>query len=274
MDFQDTFERKEVKYLMTDEQYQALRERLEGFAEVDQYGLTTIYNIYFDTPDFRLIRESLDKPVYKEKLRLRSYGIPTDDSLSFVEIKKKYKGIVYKRRIGMSYSEAIEYLCHGRPAPEKSQISDEIDYFLLIHRGIIPTMVISYDRIAMAGVEDPQMRLTFDTDLRWSTEVLDLRGGKTGRQILQPGVHLMEVKIGDAMDLRLAHMLSELEIFPTSISKYGQGFLQYEALQTKRHIDLTQQGEITKENAISSFTKDWKRRIPSKGKKILIPQAG
>ncbi len=138
--YKETFERKEVKYLLGWKQYEALRRRLSPYVEEDAYGKTQILNIYFDTPDFRLVRRSLEKPAYKEKLRLRTYKIPDDDTTAFVEIKKKYRGIVYKRRIDMTYRQAIDYLCHGIEAPQRSQISDEIDYFLTFYREGVPIL--------------------------------------------------------------------------------------------------------------------------------------
>ena len=224
--FKDVFQRIELKYLMDDDQYNALRERLQGMAEVDSYGETSILNIYFDTPDYKLIRRSLEKPIYKEKLRLRSYGIPKDDTTSFIEIKKKYKGIVYKRRIGMPYEQSLAYLVDGEPVAKQSQISNEIDYFMSFYKGIAPAMAISYDRIAMAGVEDPELRITFDRNIRWRTENLDLKYGNVGNEILQPGQHLMELKIAGAIPMELAHILDELNIRKTSFSKYGKGYEQ------------------------------------------------
>ncbi len=237
MAFREVFQRIEKKYLMTGRQYAQLRTRLEEIAEVDRYGMTTILNIYYDTPDDLLIRRSLDKPVYKEKLRLRSYGTPDTDSPSFIEIKKKYKGVVYKRRISAPYGEAAAYLDRtGGSIGERSarlrknaqggrQIISEIDYFQHLYEGLEPRMVIAYDRIAMAGLEDPELRITFDTNLRWRTEDLDLRAGGYGTEILEPGQVLCELKIAGAVPFELAHMFSELHIYPVSCSKYGNAWI-------------------------------------------------
>jgi hypothetical protein len=196
-------------------------------AEVDSYGKTSILNIYFDTPDYKLIERSLEKPVYKEKLRLRTYGVADDDTNAFIEIKKKYKGVVYKRRISMPYKKAMEYLVDGKRPEQRSQISDEIDYFLKYYKGIRPAMAISYDRIAMAGIEDPDLRITFDTNIRWRTDKLSLSEGNVGKDILLPGQHLMELKIAGAMSIELAKILDELNIRKTSFSKYGKGYVDY-----------------------------------------------
>ena len=223
----DVFERIEVKYLLDEMQYRELRKKLEPIAAVDSYGETSILNIYFDTPDYKLIERSLEKPVYKEKLRLRMYGIPEDDTNAFIEIKKKYKGVVYKRRITMSYTQALAYLTEGAKPPKESQISKEIDYFKQYYKGLRPAMAISYDRIAMAGINDPELRITFDTNIRWRTNDLSLKRGNVGKDILLPGQHLMELKIAGAMSTELARILDELNIRQTSFSKYGRGYEDY-----------------------------------------------
>ncbi|HCW22463.1 MAG TPA: molecular chaperone [Lachnospiraceae bacterium] len=220
--YQDTFERKEMKYLLSDDQYKALLEGLLPVARVDDYGLTHIYNVYFDTPDFSLIRTCLGKPLYREKLRLRTYGIPEEDSPSFIEIKKKYRGIVYKRRIKAPYEQARSYLEMGTELSDHSQIRHEIDYFKEIHRGLVPAMAIAYDRIAMQGILNPSLRLTFDTNLRYSRTELDLRGGNHGKTLLDPGQVLLEIKISGAMDRSLSSLLDRYQIYPATYSKYGE----------------------------------------------------
>ncbi len=225
--FKDVFERIETKFLVDDVQYAELMKRLEPMAAIDSYGKTSILNIYFDTPDYKLIERSLEKPVYKEKLRLRTYGIPEDDTNAFIEIKKKYKGVVYKRRISMAYSDAVDYLVEGKRPPKISQISNEIDYFVQFYKELRPAMAISYDRIAMAGIEDPELRITFDTNIRWRTENLSLKYGNVGNEILLPGQHLMELKIAGAMSMELARILDELNIRQTSFSKYGKGYTEF-----------------------------------------------
>ncbi len=234
--FKDVFQRIEVKYLLDDRQYTELRKRLEGMAAVDSYGQTSILNIYFDTPDYKLIERSLEKPKYKEKLRLRTYGTADDNTNAFIEIKKKYAGVVYKRRISMPYAKAIDYLVNGGKPEKESQISKEIDYFLQYYKGIKPAMAISYDRIAMAGIEDPDLRITFDTNIRWRTDNLSLSQGNVGKDILLPGQHLMELKIAGAMSIELAKILDELNIRQTSFSKYGRGYLEYMYGQTNEMI--------------------------------------
>ncbi|MBQ6621260.1 MAG: polyphosphate polymerase domain-containing protein [Mogibacterium sp.] len=225
--YQQTFKRVEVKYLLNERQYTELRERMQAHLEPDRFGETSILNIYYDTPDFRLIRTSLDKPVYKEKLRLRCYGTPGNDSPAFIELKKKFKGVVYKRRIDMSYTSALTYL-RTRIAPvvraEDLQIKREIDYFFRFYPDLAPRVALSYDRIALAGIDDPSFRVTFDTNIRWRDTHLDLRFGNGGESLLEPGQHLMELKFGGGMPLWLAHDLSDLGIYKTSFSKYGKAY--------------------------------------------------
>ena len=223
-DFQMTFKRYEIKYLLDEKTYLELRKRLEGKMVVDQYGEKTVCNIYFDTPDSRLIRTSLEKPVYKEKLRLRSYGTPERNSTVFVELKKKYKGVVYKRREDMGLSEAEAYLYQGWKPGFSSQVLREIDWFLKYYGQITPAMYISYERIAMNEVKDSGLRVTFDTNILWRKEELNLKEGSWGNPILEPGQRLMEIKIAGAMPLWLGEILDKLYIYPVSFSKYGRAY--------------------------------------------------
>ena len=229
--YQMTFKRYEKKYLLDDGQYKEFVKRTSGRLIPDQYGTTTICNIYFDTPDARLIRASLDKPVYKEKLQLRSYGTPKKDGPVFLELKKKYKGIVYKRRESMVLSEAERYLLRREMPGVETQVLREIDWFLQYYKDIRPAMYIAYDRIAAYDMEEPELRVTFDWDIRFRSRELDLRKGAWGRQILEEGQQLMEIKIPGAMPVWLSELLDQLHIYPISFSKYGKAY----QLQNVRH---------------------------------------
>ena len=224
--YQDTFKRYEMKYLLDETKYKQLRQGLQDKLRVDNFGKITICNIYFDTPDYQLIKNSLEKPVYKEKLRLRSYGTPYEGDTVFVELKKKYKGVVYKRREKMELLEAEQYLYEKEPAKKQSQIIKEIDWFMKSYQNLIPTMCISYRRVAMYGLEEPGLRVTFDSDILWREEDLWLSNGVCGNPILEEGQRIMEIKMPGTMPLWLAHRLDELEIYPNSFSKYGRGYLQ------------------------------------------------
>ena len=220
MAIQCCFERYEKKYCLTLSQQRFLLERMAPYMKKDAYGAYTICNIYYDTPDWRLIRTSLEKPVYKEKLRIRSYGVPEDGGKVFVELKKKYDGVVYKRRVTMAPGQAVPFLAGALPEDAFGQIGREIAWFQQFYHAR-PSVFIAYDRLAFAGVDDSELRITFDTDLRWRDTDLDLRLGDHGTPIGDPGMILMEIKIPGVCPLWLSHLLSQTGVFPISFSKYG-----------------------------------------------------
>lgn len=224
--YQSVFERREIKYMLSAQQYAALRTALEPWMEPDAYGNTAIHSLYYDTPDWRLIRASLEKPVYKEKLRLRTYGDADPDSPAFVELKKKYRGIVYKRRTAMPLRDAYAWLSGERQPEKKDQIHREIDWFLRIYP-LHPAVLLSYDRIALVGKEDPGLRVTFDSSLRWKDRDLRLEGRGPGTLLLPRTSVLMEVKVSGALPLWLCRIFGELGIVPTSYSKYGAYYQEY-----------------------------------------------
>ena len=227
---QEIFKRVEEKWLLPKEEYRRLLPELRKHMEEDVYGKYTISNIYYDTKDFRLIRESLEKPVYKEKLRLRLYGDADENGKVFAEIKKKYKGIVYKRRIGMKLKDARRWLNYGIAPAEgnggkaasftEKQIFREISY-MKDRYGLRPAVFIAYDRTALAGTEDPELRVTFDTNIRCRTTDTDLASGNQGMQLLPPDTVLMEVKIPGALPLWMAELFERITPYQQSFSKYG-----------------------------------------------------
>ena len=215
-----TFKRMEKKYLLSREQYEKLRAALEDRIVPDVYARSTVCSVYYDTDDYALIRHSIESPVYKEKLRLRSYNVPGDDDTVFIELKKKYKGMVYKRRVTMSARQAAAYLAGEAEPPERSQMTREIDWFL--HENPVkPKAFIACDRSAYVARDNPELRITFDENLRWRERDLDLRRGSEGEALLDEDHVLMEIKIPGTAPLWLAHILSELSLFPTGFSKYG-----------------------------------------------------
>lgn len=215
---QYSFKRVEKKYFLTPEQYERFLIGTKTFIAPDAYGKSSILNIYYDTDDYRLIRASIDKPIYKEKLRVRSYGTPREDGKVFVEIKKKFDGVVYKRRATCP-ADALNRLLGPAPAPV-GQIEREIAAFQQFWH-TSPKVFIGYDRIAYAGREDDALRITFDDNLRFRTHDLDLRAGDGGTRFFDDNRILMEIKIPGACPLWLCRLLSELKIYPTSFSKYG-----------------------------------------------------
>ena len=222
--FQFTFKRYERKFLITEQQYDALLEALEGKMVDDKYAHSLICNIYYDTPDFRLIRESISGPIYKEKLRVRSYGVPKEDSKVFVEIKKKYNGVVYKRRINVPLDQANAFLAGTGPCPEEGQIGNEIGYFLKYYKYLRPTIFLSYERYSLASPTDSVLRITFDRNITWRLEDPDLTKGVYGNKLDLDGKILMEIKIPDAMPLWLSELLDRLNIQRVSFSKYGAAY--------------------------------------------------
>ena len=215
-----TFKRYEKKYLLSRERYEKLFRALEDHIRPDLYFHSVVCSLYYDTDDYALIRHSIEAPVYKEKLRLRSYGVPAPEDTVFVELKKKFKGMVYKRRLAMSARDASAYLAGEGPPGECSQMTRELDWFLRENK-VSPKAFIACDRYAWVAKEDSELRITFDEDLRWRERDLDLTLGSAGEPLTAPGNVLMEIKIPGTAPLWLAHMLSELSVFPTSFSKYG-----------------------------------------------------
>lgn len=211
--------------MLTMQQYGKLRELISPYITEDKYGLHTICSIYFDTEDDRLIRNSIEKPIYKEKLRLRSYGVPkSDDHEVFLELKKKYKGIVYKRREALTLSAAESYIQSGI-IPAYSQIFREIDYFRCYYSAY-PKIFIAYDRIAMTGTRDTDLRMTFDFKIRCRRDRLELRAGDHGIELLPNGSVLMEIKTPNAMPMWLSSALAQLKCYPVSFSKYGHFYIK------------------------------------------------
>lgn len=219
------FKRYEKKYMLTPDQLAGMLAGMKDYVRADEFGRYTICNLYYDTDDYRLIRASLEKPVYKEKLRMRSYGVPGDRDRVFVELKKKFDSVVYKRRTVMSAAGAAAYIHHGAAPEREDQICREIDWFLHSYHPD-PKAFIAYDRTAFAGLDDPELRLTFDRDLRWRDTRLDLRAGDYGEPLLPHDQILMEIKIPGSAPVWLAHLLSEVGAFPTSFSKYGACYAQ------------------------------------------------
>lgn len=223
------FRRSEQKYLLTAEQYRALWECVSSHLEEDEYGHSTICTLYYDTEDYELIRSSIEKPVYKEKLRLRSYGVPAEDTTVFIEIKKKYDGIVYKRRVGLPFTEAVQSLEQGyiEPVPEQEQISSEINYFLRRYGSQLkPAVLLVYDRDAFRGTGEEDLRMTFDFDIRSRRERLSLSDGTDGNNFFQNGEVMLEIKTIGAYPFWLVHALEECQVYPASFSKYGSIYRQ------------------------------------------------
>lgn len=216
----NVFKRVEKKYLLSEDLYQKLFEKMNNYITVDTYDFSTICNIYFDTDDYLLVNRSIEKPIYKEKVRLRSYGIPKKNSKVFLEIKKKYKGVVGKRRVSAPLKEFYKYFNTGKYPNVDTQIMNEINYCFKFYN-LKPKVFLAYDRYSYKGKDDSNFRITFDKNIRSRTDNLYLENGDNGMLLLDKNCYIMEVKTLGAYPLWFVQILSELNIYPTSFSKYG-----------------------------------------------------
>lgn len=220
---QMVFKRYELKYLMTRTQRDAILSAMEPYMVLDEYGHSSIRNIYFDTPSFRLIRQSLESPVYKEKLRVRSYGRASAEDNVFVELKKKYQSVVYKRRLCLVQKQADACLAGSLLLPD-TQIGGEIAYALSYYQTLQPTVFLSYEREAFYAKDGGDFRITFDENIRYRQKELTLDSDAWGSPLLQPDQVLMELKTPGGIPLWMAQALSGQHIFKTSFSKYGAAY--------------------------------------------------
>lgn len=227
----EVFNRYEHKYLLDKASFEKAISVMDEHMVIDTYNANykpyTISNIYYDTPDDSLIRNSLSKPEYREKLRLRAYGLPMIDSKVYLEIKKKYKGIVNKRRSAIRLSEAYEFLKTKKAPPQNEymnmQVIREIEYFLKVY-DLSPKLYLAYDRIAYFERDNPDLRISFDMNIRSRRYALSLEKGDFGEMLLPDEVYLMEIKTALAKPLWLVDMLTELDLKRSSFSKYGTEF--------------------------------------------------
>ncbi|MBQ7849072.1 MAG: polyphosphate polymerase domain-containing protein [Clostridia bacterium] len=229
------FRRVEKKYRLTPAQKDALLKEVASHLTPDAHGRSTICSLYLDTPEHLIIRNSIEARVYKEKLRLRSYGTPAPDDHVFLEIKKKYKGVVYKRRVILTLASAMAYISGGA-RPVDSQIMSEIDYAMRFYRQPQPAMLIAYEREAYFDRDLPSLRLTFDTNVRYRETDLHLDHGHTGTRLLPEDAILMEIKTDGVMPLWLAQALSRCGILPTSFSKYGTAYCITQGLMPPLYV--------------------------------------
>lgn len=229
----EIFNRYENKYMLDTETFQKLSSRLSNYMVLDEYNKNgetyTITNLYYDTPDNHLIRTSLSKPKYKEKLRLRAYGVPDMDTEVYAEIKKKVTGLVNKRRSALQLGEAYMFLQTGDLPPEmpyqNRQVLREIAYILQRY-DLRPALYLAYDRRAYFGIGQHDTRVSFDCNIRTRRYDLRLEAGDYGRSLLKDGQWLMEIKSIQSLPVWLCSLLSEYKIYPTSFSKYGTEYKQ------------------------------------------------
>ena len=224
MAYQSVFKRYELKYLLDERQKEAVLRAMEPYMALDTYGRTTIRNVYFDSDSYRLVRRSIEHPAYKEKLRIRSYVQAAPETPVFVELKKKYESVVYKRRLALPEEKAMEWACGAESCGVHSQISEEIDYFLSYYRTIHPTVFLSYEREAFYTKEASDFRVTFDEAILCRQTDLSLRADVYGTPILPEGKTLMEIKCSGGIPLWMVRILSEQQIYKAWFSKYGTAY--------------------------------------------------
>lgn len=229
----EVFNRYENKYMLNEQTFHKLQHRISDYMEPDDYNKNgetyTITNLYYDTRNSDLIRASLEKPKYKEKLRLRAYGVPDSESEVYAEIKKKVNSLVNKRRSALQLDEAYEFLQTGR-MPElrpchNRQVLGEISY-MLEQRKLYPTLYLAYDRCAYFGLGQHDLRVSFDRNIRARRYDLRLEDGDYGELLLDEGLWVMEIKVVNSIPMWLCSLLSENKIYPTSFSKYGTEYRQ------------------------------------------------
>lgn len=223
--------RYELKYILSREQTDLLITRLKGHMEPDRFGLTSIASLYYDTPEYRLIRASIEKPVFKEKIRLRSYGLATRQSPVFLELKRKAYGIVYKRRVQSTIPQVEKFFSKEGDIMAGGQINREITYFRDYYRELVPACLIIYDRVAYFE-PGGDLRLTIDYRPRFRLDDLRLDCSMDGSLLLSPGQTILELKVQQSVPLWLTDILSEGQIKKGSISKYGEAYRQ-QLLRTK-----------------------------------------
>ena len=218
---QQIFRRTEIKYILKEEQVESLLWLVEPYLKKDKYFKSTNCSIYFDTKNRYLAIHSLEKPLYKEKIRIRSYGVPELNDIVFIEIKKKYKGIGNKRRIPIKLSDFYNYLEMGRLDSNSEVIKTEIDNCFKRY-DLKPTMFLAYDRTSFCDKDNPTFRLTFDRNVRSRNDDLRLENGDYGKKFFKNGEVVMEVKALNSFPFYFVHALSKLKIYPSSFSKYGR----------------------------------------------------
>ena len=231
----EVFNRKETKYVLTKDKYEALLNIMKTYLDEDEYPRSTICNIYFDTDNYDLISHSIEKPVYKEKVRLRSYNVPDLNDYVFLEIKKKFNGIVNKRRIKISLKDYYDYLDNGKLDNVNKQIKDEIDYCFNIYN-LKPKIFIAYDRLCFIDKNDKAFRVTFDKNIRSRTDDLKLDCGDNGDNYFEDEKVVMEVKAQERYPMWFINIIRQFNIRPTSFSKYGSIYIKQER---KRKLCLT-----------------------------------
>ena len=216
----EIFKRVEQKYILSEDEYKKLLSMVINHLEKDLYFKSKICNIYFDNNNYDLIINSLEKSDYKEKVRLRSYNIPSLNDNVFLEIKSKLEGVVYKRRVTLKLKDFYNYINNSNVTSSNKQIMSEIEY--LVNRyNLVPKYFIGYDRTSYYDKDNINFRITFDHNIRSRKYDLNLEKGDYGIPYFKDKMYIMELKTNGALPLWFINVLSKLKIYPSSFSKYG-----------------------------------------------------
>lgn len=227
MAVQMTFKRYELKYFLTRRQRERLLDVMGEHMKLDQFGHSEIRNLYYDTDNFCMIRHSIEKPVYKEKLRVRSYKAAGPEDKVFVELKKKYEDVVYKRRISLPCQQAMTCLTGSQPFPKRTQIAREIEYVLRFYRTLHPAVFLSYEREAYYPLDGGDFRVTIDENIRFRQEQLTLDSDMAGIDLIDSDQVLMELKTSGGIPMWMVRFLSREHVYKVSFSKYGTAYQNY-----------------------------------------------
>ncbi len=226
MSAQNCFKRFELKYKLNHAQYHNLLASMAKYMKLDEYKRHKISNIYFDTDDYRIIRHSLEKPKYKEKLRIRIYGKPQEGEVAFVELKKKFDGVVYKRRITLPQKVALNYFDYNFKELNKNptQIQKEINYFAKSYDKLKAKVYIAYEREAYFAVDDINFRITFDFNIKMRNTDISFNETEEDIQIVENDIVLLEVKTIQGLPFWFIDFLNQNKLYKTSFSKYGTAY--------------------------------------------------
>ena len=231
------FRRVEKKYILTEKQYVFLKEYIKNRMIEDEYGKSTICNVYFDTNQYDLIRHSITKPIFKDKIRVRSYNTPRLEDDVYLEIKRKYDGVVSKRRIKIKLRDLYKYLNDKEIEIDNPQVEKELNYYFDYYK-LKPTMYLSYYRRAYYEKDNKDFRLTFDSNIIAREYDLNLEKGNYGENIFEEDKYIMEVKTLGAMPIWFVKALNEFKISPCGFSKYGEAYTQLilKANELKKYV--------------------------------------
>ncbi len=237
METKEVFERTEKKYLLDQDQYEKLMQKLDGRLLRYEFSDSIVHSLYLDNPSFQSARESMQAESYKEKIRLRAYGEDPFAATVFFELKKKYDGIVYKRRISLSRSQMLEYL-KSRKMPNDSQVMKEIDYALKRLKDPVPSLLVSYDRKAYLVKGEKDLRITFDQNMRYCRADF-FHESQSEQTPLLKGMIILEIKIADAMPLWLSSLLAGMKLYPASSSKYETAYRDMRQKEKEKCLHLS-----------------------------------